>query len=143
MYESTFEEICKHAEYLSINLSIAELAEFTAEERLTLEGINAIHDFFRYLQKRQYDSTVEFLLNTSRLPRREPKTFENFDFSRIKGKDSPQVANLKSMAQLYARKNIAFIGSAGVGKTHLAMAYARECCTRGLKSYFIKATELN
>ena len=62
MYESTFEEICKHAEYLNINLSIAELAEFTAEERLTLEGINAIHDFFRYLQKRQYDSTVEFLV---------------------------------------------------------------------------------
>ena len=143
MYESTFEEICKDAEYLSINLSIAELAEFSADERLTLESINAIHDLFRYLQKKQYDSTVEFLLNTSRLPRREPKTFENFDFSRIKGKDSPQVENLKSMAQLYARKNIAFIGSAGVGKTHLAMAYARECCTRGMKSYFIKATELN
>ena len=50
MYESTFEEICKDAEYLSINLSIAELAEFSADERLTLEGINAIHDLFRYLQ---------------------------------------------------------------------------------------------
>ena len=104
MYESTFEEICKDAEYLDISLSVTELAEFTAEERLTLDGINAIHGLFRYLQKRQNESTVEFLLKTSRLPQSEPKTFENFDFSRIKGKDSPQVANLKSMAQLYARK---------------------------------------
>ena len=28
------------------------------------------------------------------------------------------------------------------GKTHLAQAYGRECCMRGLKTYYIKATEL-
>ena len=30
-----------------------------------------------------------------------------------------------------------------MGKTHLAMAYGRKCCENELKSYFLKATELN
>ena len=38
---------------------------------------------------------------------------------------------------------MAFIGSQRLGKIHLAMAYGRECCNRGLKTYFLKATELN
>ena len=38
---------------------------------------------------------------------------------------------------------ILLVGDTGVGKTHLAMAYGRECCIRGLKTYFLKATELN
>lgn len=28
------------------------------------------------------------------------------------------------------------------GKTHLAQAYGRECCMRGLKTYYVKASEL-
>ena len=35
------------------------------------------------------------------------------------------------------------IGPQGVGKTHLAMAYGRQCCMNGMKTYFLKATELN
>lgn len=30
-----------------------------------------------------------------------------------------------------------------IGKTHLAMAFAYECCCKMLKAYFIKMTELN
>lgn len=39
-------------------------------------------------------------------------------------------------------RNVAFVGPGGIGKTHLAQAYGRECCMRGLKTYYIKATEL-
>lgn len=37
---------------------------------------------------------------------------------------------------------VAFVGPGGIGKTHLAQAYGRECCMRWLKTYYIKATEL-
>lgn len=47
-----------------------------------------------------------------------------------------------SLADLYAHRNVAFVGPGGIGKTHLAQAYGRECCMRGLKTYYIKATEL-
>lgn len=87
-------------------------------------------------------ASIETLLRLSRLPRREPKTFEGFDFSRIQGRDAAALGKLPSLADLYAHRNVAFVGPGGIGKTHLAQAYGRECCMRGLKTYYIKATEL-
>ncbi len=49
---------------------------------------------------------------------------------------------LPSLATIRAHKNLAFIGPAGTGKTHLAQAYGYECCQQGLSAYFIKMTEL-
>ena len=51
--------------------------------------------------------------------------------------------SLSTLAALHSHKNLAFIGPAGTGKTHLAMAFAYECCCKMLKAYFIKMTELN
>ena len=56
--------------------------------------------------------------------------------------DETQLGKLPSLADLYAHRNVAFVGPGGIGKTHLAQAYGRECCMRGLKTYYIKATEL-
>ena len=50
---------------------------------------------------------------------------------------------LDTLSTLYSRSNLAFIGPQGIGKTHLAMAFRRKCCEKGLKVYFIKASELN
>lgn len=66
----------------------------------------------------------------------------HFDFSRIQGRDAAALGKLPSLADLYAHRNVAFVGPGGIGKTHLAQAYGRECCMRGLKTYYIKATEL-
>ena len=87
-------------------------------------------------------ASIETLLRLIRLPRRDPKTFEGFDFSRIQGRDAAALGKLPSLADLYAHRNVAFVGPGGIGKTHLAQAYGRECCMRGLKTYYIKATEL-
>ena len=68
---------------------------------------------------------------------------EKFDFTRLHGKHVEVLKSLPMLAPLYARKNLAFIGPQGVGKTHLAMAFGRECCLKGFKTYFLKASELN
>ncbi len=46
------------------------------------------------------------------------------------------------MGSIYARRNLESIGPARTGKTHLAMAFGYECCQHGMKTYFIKASEL-
>lgn len=74
----------------------------------------------------------------SRLPLKNPKTFDNFDFSVMKGRDATRLKTLPSLSAIYAHKNLAFIGPAGTGKTHLAQAFGYECCQRGIKTYFIK-----
>ena len=84
------------------------------------------------------EAVVNTLLKTSRLPLKNPKTFENFDFSRLHGKNIDRLTNLPALTAVYAHRNLAFIGPQGVGKTHLAMAYGRACCEKGLKAFFLK-----
>ena len=105
--------------------------------------MDAIASVFSYLHGKKSDQIVATQLRMSRLPLKESKTFENFNFSVLHGKQMGALRALPSLSALYAHKNLAFIGPQGVGKTHLAMAYGRECCLRGMKVYFLKATELN
>ncbi|MCI6258729.1 MAG: ATP-binding protein, partial [Spirochaetia bacterium] len=79
----------------------------------------------------------------SRLAMKNPKTFENFDFSELSGKGVEKLRSITTLAPIYAHRNLAFIGPAGTGKTHLAMAFGYECCRKMMKTYFVKMTELN
>ena len=63
-------------------------------------------------------------MKMSRLPTKAPKTFENFDFSLLKGKDVERLKVLSSLNAIYSHRNLAFIGPAGTGNTHLAVGLA-------------------
>lgn len=140
---SLFEHIQDTARYLNLDLCASEMADFSVENELDEDSIRAVKEVLDYLSGKKSESIVTTLLRLSRLPLKEPKTFDGFDFSQLHGKQTEALKNLPSLAALYAHKNLAFIGPQGVGKTHLAMAYGRECCTKGMKTYFLKATELN
>lgn len=143
MNESLFEQIQDSAKYLNLDFCAQEMAQLAFSKALQDEQLQAIAEMFDYLKSKKSERIVSTLLRMSRLPLKEPKTFENFDFSQLHGKQTDALRNLPSMSALYAHKNLAFIGPHGVGKTHLAMAYGRKCCTNGMKAYFLKATELN
>lgn len=130
------------ASRLGIAVGAEELATLASDLDLGDGEMAAVAATFSYLAEKRRLASIETLLRLSRLPRREPKTFEGFDFSRIQGRDAAALGKLPSLADLYAHRNVAFVGPGGIGKTHLAQAYGRECCMRGLKTYYIKATEL-
>lgn len=143
MSPSVYETIQARAEYLKLELDASEIAAFVQKNNLSSESVEAIGLIFEYLQEQKHDRMISTLLRLSRLPQKEPKTFDGYDFTRIGGKDVDTLKNLPALSALYAHKNLAFIGPPGLGKTHLAMAYGRACCMLGLKTYFLKATELN
>lgn len=126
----------------SLALGADELATLASDHDMGEPEMVAVSVTFGYLAEKRRQASIETLLRLSRLPRREPKTFEGFDFSRIQGRDAAALERLPSLADLYARRNVAFVGPGGIGKTHLAQAYGRECCMRGLKAYYVKASEL-
>lgn len=140
---SVFENIHEYARYLNLDLGDQEMATLAEEKQLTASELKSIADILEYLKKKKSETMISTLLRLSRLPLKEPKTFENFDFSQLHGKDTKALSELPNLSALYAHRNLAFIGPQGVGKTHLGMAYGRACCLRGLKTYFLKATELN
>lgn len=81
MNNSFFEQIQEAADYLNLGLCAQEMAQFTMEQQFTEESIQAIAKIFKYLKQKKSENIVSTLLRLSRLPLKEPKTFENFDFS--------------------------------------------------------------
>lgn len=139
---NAFEAIAHYGNLLKLDLTPEEFARLATDENYTADSIHAVEMLLRYLGEKKQETTIHTLLRMSRLPLKDPKTFENFDFSVIKGRDVERLRSLDSLSTIYAHRNIAFIGPAGTGKTHLAQAYGYECCRKGLKTYFIKASEL-
>ena len=142
MDPSAFERIEQSCKALKVDLSSKEMAVFTEQKGLTPEQLGAVADLFHYLEEKKHQTVIDTLLRLSRLPIKVPKTFANYDFDRIHGKDAVCLRNLPALSEIHAGKNLAFIGPPGVGKTHLAEAYGRACCEISLKAYFLKASEL-
>ena len=69
--------------YLKLSITSQEVAQFCADEGLNDEQILAIADFLNHMKELRHTHLVEMLTTMSRIPSREPKTFENFDFSLI------------------------------------------------------------
>ena len=143
MNDSLFEQIQASAKFLKLDLTAQEIAQISIDHKFNDDQVAALSAVLSYLEDKKNETIISTLLRMSRLPLKEPKTFENFDYTQIHGKQADSLKGLSTLSPLYARKNLAFIGPQGVGKTHLAMAFGRECCLKGLKAYFLKATELN
>mgnify|MGYP003104338583 FL=1 len=143
MTNSLFEAVVHATRVLTkYGLTVEELAAVVEQNDMSDAEVLAVSKVFDCLLTKQEISTVNFMLRTSRLPMKVPKTFDNFDFSRITGKNVERLRSLPTLSALYARKNLAFIGRPGTGKTHLAQAFGRACCEHGFRTYFIKMTEL-
>ena len=126
MNESLFGQIQNAAKYLNLDLNAQEMAQLAVNRGYSEENIQAVAEMLMYLQQKKKENIVSTLLRLSRLPLKEPKTFEGFDFGQLNGKQADALKNLPALSALYAHKNLAFIGPQGVGKTHLAMAYGRQ-----------------
>ena len=141
--EIVYETINVSLSNLKLDFSSQELASIASDNHYTAEQLQAISEVFQYLSEKKRICVVNTLLKLSRLPLKEPKTFEGYDFSRLHGDDVEALKSLASLSEVNAGKNIAFVGPPGVGKTHLAQAYGRECCMHEMKTYYLKASELN
>ncbi len=142
MSDSAYSAMAAYCETLKLDFSSEELARLAMDNSFSPETLDALGKVFAYLGEKKKQTTIQMLLRTSRLPQKSIKTFDNFDFSVLKGKDLEHLRNLRTLGAIHAHRNIAFIGPAGTGKTHLAQAFGFECCQQGLKTYFIKASEL-
>ena len=128
---------------LKVKMTEEELSTFILDNDFSNADIDATLRMFTFLEKRNNEASIQMMLRLSKLPLKSPKTFANFDFSQVHGKNVSQLEGLQSLSTLYSHKNVALIGPAGTGKTHIAMAYGYECCQHKLKTYFIKMSELN
>ena len=70
------------------------------------------------------------------------KTFEDFDFNFQPQLNKEEILDLKNLRFIEKNENIIFVGTSGVGKTHLATAIGIESAKNRLQTYFITANDL-
>ena len=109
MNDSIFEEITASAKILGIDLYTTVLPQFAYEQNMSEESLLVLAQTLKHLATLKNQSVVETMLRLSRLPQKNPKSFENFDFKRIHGKNVEQLKNLPALTAIYAHKNLAFI----------------------------------
>lgn len=107
MTDSLFEAVA-HAtrELTKYGFSTQEFAMLVQQHNMTDTEALAVAKVFDYLLEKRERSTVDFLLRTSRLPLKVPKTFDNFDFSRVTGKNVDKLRSLPTLSALYAHKTL-------------------------------------
>ena len=142
MSNFSYQNLDKCFEALKLDLNAVQFSKLAQELSLDVHEISVVEHVLDYLYQKKQRTTIETMLKMSRLPTKNQKTFGDFDFSALKGKEVEKVMALPSLSAIYAHRNIAFIGPPGTGKTHLAQAFGYECCKHGLKTYFIKMSEL-
>ena len=70
------------------------------------------------------------------------KTFEDFDFSFQPSINKEEILDFKNLRFIEKAENILFIGSPGVGKTHLASSIGIENARSNHSTYFINCNDL-
>ena len=131
--ESVFDQIGKCADVLKLDFNSAEMAKLADERAFTPEQLDAVAVVFDCLKGRKKQAVIDMLLNTSRLPLKVPKTFENYDYSRIHGKNADSLRNLSSLTEVYGGRNVALIGRRALGKRIWLRPMAESVAWKGLK----------
>lgn len=88
----------------------------------------------------QADKKTERAIHRARFPK--IKTFDAFEFDFQPSLNQKEILELRHLSFMDRCENIVFIGSPGVGKTHLAIALGIEACRQGKRTLFINCHEL-
>lgn len=70
------------------------------------------------------------------------KTLDDFDFDFQPTVNKQQILDLETLRFIESNENILFVGTPGVGKTHLATSIGIECAKNRYSTYFISFHEL-
>jgi len=135
------QRITEQCEQLSLNAIGSHWSDIASQ---TLKEDGSYADFIDQLLKSELiarkERTKTTLLKFASLP--AVKTLEQYDFTFAVGAPRAQLHDLSSLMFIERAENIVLLGPSGVGKTHLAIAFAYQAIMAGIKTRFISAADL-
>jgi DNA replication protein DnaC len=130
------------------NLKQLRLPTMYAEfEKLSREAATANESYEQYLLRLTELEVAARSVNVLKAKIKQAsfpmtKDFDTYDFSAQPSLNKPKVLELARGAWIEERQNVCLIGSAGTGKTHLAIALGQAACRLGKRVRFFTAAAL-
>jgi len=137
----TYQTLIHNLEYLKLNSLAEELPSVMDQvNRHELNTLEALHLLMQKQVEQRKISSVRNAIKTAGFP--HLKELKDFDFAFQPTVNKSQIYDLATLEFVHKAENVLFLGSPGVGKTHLATALGIEAAKKRLSTYFIKAHDL-
>lgn len=135
---SNYLRLKENLEYLKLKQFTLHLDEFLADRNTSL--VEALLKLTDYEVDTKRINAANQMVKTAAFP--ALKDISSFDFTFQPSIDERQIKDLCQLGFLENNENIVFLGSSGVGKTHLSISIGIEAARQRYSTYFIKCSNL-
>lgn len=138
---SIYTQLTKNLEYLKLKQMITHLDEVV--DFVTMNNLSFVEGLTK-LTAYEIDfkevNMVRSMVKVGAFPHH--KELKDFDFSFQPTINQQQILDFETLRFLENQENLVFLGSSGVGKTHLAVAIGIAAAKKRVSTYFIKCHDL-
>ena len=138
---STYTQLVKNLEYLKMKQMVNhldEIIDFTTKNNLSF--VDALVKLTSYEIDFKETNMIKAMVKVGAFPHN--KEIKDFDFEYQPNINRDQILDFISLRFIDAKENIVFLGSSGVGKTHLATSIGIAAAKQRYSTYFIKCNDL-
>ena len=141
MSDSVYERLKKNLEILNMKNTSLILDNYLEKAIRDNKNIVEILDYLLAEEaKTKKNRAVENQIKMSGFPYR--KTLEQFDFDFQPSINREQIMELATMRFVENKENVVFLGTPGIGKTHLAVALGMIAAQHRYSTYYINCPNL-
>lgn len=138
---SSYAKLVENLEYLKLNQMIAHLDEtidFMNNNQLSF--VDTLIKLTDYEIDMKEINMVRAMVRVAAFPHH--KEIKDFDFEFQPSVNKEQILDFTSLRFIERKENIVFLGTSGVGKTHLATSIGIAAAKKRTSTYFIKCHDL-
>ncbi len=137
---TTLDIVLDSLEYLKMNSSIEEVTNMHNNGEITDETLMSVHRILNKQVEAKEVNNKLYNVKVAAFPFK--KTLDDFDFKFQPSIDEDMIRRISQSNFYEEAKNIVFVGTPGVGKTHLATSIGISVATKRNSVYFIKFSKL-
>lgn len=123
---------------VDINENFIDSANKAAKKEIS--HLDFLIDLIEGEVSRRKENAVGRRLRNAKLP--YPKSLDNFLWSHPEKINRQQIENLFHLNFIDRKENVVFVGTCGLGKSHLSIALATKACCKGYTVLFAGAVEI-
>ena len=138
---SSYSKLIENLEYLKLTQMVLHLDEtIDFMNRNELSFTDTLIKLTDYEIDMKEISMVKAMVKVAAFP--HLKEIKDFDFSFQPSINKEQILDFETLRFIERKENIVFLGSSGVGKTHLATSIGIAAAKKRTSTYFIKCNDL-